>query len=107
MSKSKADLKARAAKAAQRPTRTAESKPTETPPKRAAPTPRAKPVRVTTDLDPQRYRELLTYSADLAENLGRARVPHTEVIRALIDQLQTDPALQSSIADSVAARLSK
>lgn len=71
------------------------------------PVPRAKPVRVTTDLAPQSYRGLLAYSAGLAEDLGRAKVPHVEVIRALITELNTNPALQETIGKAVRAQLSK
>ena len=71
------------------------------------PAPRAKPVRVTTDLAPQSYRGLLAYSAGLAEDLGRAKVPHVEVIRALITELNTNPALQETIGKAVRAQLSK
>lgn len=69
--------------------------------------PRAKPVRVTTDLAPQSYRGLLAYSAGLAEQLGRAKVPHVEVIRALIAELNTNPALQETIGKAIRAQLSK
>lgn len=71
------------------------------------PAPRAKPVRVTTDLAPQSYRGLLAYSAGLAEDLGRAKVPHVEVIRALVNELNTNPALQETIGKAVRTQLSK
>lgn len=69
--------------------------------------PRAKPVRVTTDLAPQSYRQLVAYCGELAETFGRAKVPHAEVIRALVAQLEADPALRLAIADAVQARMSK
>lgn len=94
------DIAARAAKLSERrPGR-------ETTPTRAAP-PRAKPIRVTTDLSPQDYRHLVAYCADLAEHLGQAKVPHTEVIRALINRLEQDSSLRETITDDIKAKLSK
>lgn len=69
--------------------------------------PRAKPVRVTTDLAPQSYRGLLSYCAEMAEDLGRAKVPHVEVIRALISELNANPELQATIRQAVTKTLSK
>lgn len=69
--------------------------------------PRAKPVRVTTDLAPQSYRQLVAYCTELAETFGRAKVPHAEVIRALIGELETDPDLRLVIAEAVRVRMSK
>lgn len=69
--------------------------------------PRAKPVRVTTDLAPQSYRALLSYCAEMAEDLGRAKVPHVEVIRALISELNANPELQATIRQAVAKTFSK
>ncbi|MEB0288538.1 hypothetical protein QN355_18560 [Cryobacterium sp. 10S3] len=62
---------------------------------------------MTTDLAPQSYRGLLAYSAGLAEDLGRAKVPHVEVIRALIAELNANPALQETIGKAVRTQLSK
>ena len=114
---SKAELAARAARAARLSERQPTHRPADAPadpvgeseavkPTRM-PAPRAKPVRVTTDLAPQSYRGLLAYSAGLAEDLGRAKVPHVEVIRALIAELNTNPALQETISKAVRVRLSK
>ena len=82
---------------------------TETPSARAQQrsAPRAKPVRVTTDLAPQSYRALLAYCAEMAEGLGRAKVPHVEVIRALISELNANPELQATIRQKVTTQLSK
>lgn len=63
--------------------------------------PRAKPIRITTDLAPQSYRALGDFCADLAGTLGRARVPHSEVIRALVAELAADEALRTRVAESV------
>ena len=109
------DLAARAARLSVRPATsrasgsdaedTGESEIPSKPLQRAAP--RAKPVRVTTDLAPQSYRALLAYCAALAEDLGRAKVPNVEVIRALVNELSTDPKLQATIGQAVRAQLSK
>lgn len=64
---------------------------------------RVKPVRITTDVPPQMYRFLSEYSADTAATLGKARVPGSEVVRALLDELQASPHLQ----DQVRARLGR
>ena len=69
-------------------------------------TPRATPVRVTADLAPQSYRALIAYSAELAERFGRAKVPHVEIIRALVDRLEGDPALREAISEDVRMRIS-
>ena len=111
---SKAELVARAARLAERqpPSRPADASAEPAGESQAIkpahrPAPRAKPVRVTTDLAPQSYRGLLAYSAGLAEELGRAKVPHVEVIRALITELNTNPALQETIGKAVRAQLSR
>lgn len=67
--------------------------------------PRAKPVRLSVDLAPQTYRQLLTYSADLASNLGRAKVPHVEVLRALIAELIANPEVRTHIDLRIKAQL--
>ncbi|MBG6059795.1 hypothetical protein RCH16_003157 [Cryobacterium sp. MP_M5] len=79
--------------------------PTARAPQRSAP--RAKPVRVTTDLAPQSYRALLAYCAEMAEDLGRAKVPHVEVIRALISELNANTELQATVRQAVTKQLSK
>lgn len=98
---SKADIAARAAKLGERKgSRAAEPTTDDTPVARVQ-APRAKPVRVTTDLAPQSYRQLVAYCQRLAEELGRAKVPHVEVIRALVGELETNPELQATIATTV------
>jgi hypothetical protein len=69
--------------------------------------PLAKPVRLTADLAPQDYRFLVSLCADLAINLGRAKVPHVEVIRALITELKNSVDLQKQVLHSVSKQLSK
>lgn len=103
-----ADIAARAAKLSER--RGGRETPGDTvssPTNQAKSAPRAKPVRVTTDLAPQSYRQLVAYCTELAETFGRAKVPHAEVIRALIAELEADSNLRLVIADSVRARMSK
>lgn len=66
---------------------------------------RSKPVRITADLPPQSYRSLVDYAASLASRFGRARVPHVNVIRALVLELEDDQALQGRIAARIAQDL--
>src|SRR5690625_6614994 len=49
--------------------------------------PRAKPVRLTSTLEPQTYRQLTGFCAEAADAIGAARVPHAAVVRALIARL--------------------
>ena len=63
--------------------------------------PRTAPIRITADLAPQSYRALLAYCADLAEEIGQAKVPHVEVIRALISELEVNPGLQRSVRRAI------
>lgn len=62
---------------------------------------RTTPVRITTDLGPQLYKELTEFSQEAAIASGRARVPHSEVVRALIQQLQDDPGLRQTITTAL------
>ena len=57
----------------------------------------AKPVRITVDLDQAQYRQLAACCDRIARSTGRARVPQTSVLRALIDQLAADPALEEQV----------
>ena len=95
----KEEMAARAARLSER--RPTEAADTTNQPQRQepVPVPRAKPVRLTIDVAPQSYRGLVTYCAELAETLGRAKVSHAEVIRALISTLAADETLQSVIAE--------
>lgn len=71
----------------------------------AAGAPRSKPVRLTSTLEPQTYRQLTSFCAEAADSIGAARVPHAAVVRALIARLESDPALRSAITDDVAEAL--
>lgn len=71
-----------------------------TPPRRAAP--RSKPVRVSADLPPQTYRALVTYCTDSAEQIGRTKVSHVEVLRALVVELDKNPDLRRTITERLA-----
>ena len=89
-----AEMEERAAKLAQR-------KPAE-PPKRTA-TPRTSPVRLTTDVAPQTHRALARIAADLAERTGQARVNYTDILRALIAELEVDEDLQAAVAERLSS----
>lgn len=105
------EMRARAARVAQRANQGGGSAFNETAAPAAAPTPakpavvRSKPVRITADLPPQSYRSLVDYAASLATRFGRARVPHVNVIRALVLELEDDQALQGRIAARIAQDL--
>lgn len=58
---------------------------------------RIKPVRITADLSPQAYRRLSTRSAEVAAELGRAKVPLVDILRALVDRLDTDPDMRADV----------
>ncbi|MBT1541466.1 hypothetical protein KK103_06795 [Curtobacterium flaccumfaciens pv. flaccumfaciens] len=51
------------------------------------------------DLPSQSYRNFVDYVASLANRFGRARLPHVEIIRALVLELAEDQALQSNRAN--------
>jgi len=70
-----------------------------------APTVRADPIRITADLPPQHYRELITYAAEIASDLGKAKVAHVQVVRALVAELAVNDDLQRRIATRVAQQL--
>lgn len=105
------EMRARAARVAQRSNQSSGSASDETAAPAAAATPakpavvRSKPVRITADLPPQSYRSLVDYAASLATRFGRARVPHVNVIRALVLELEDDQALQGRIAARIAQEL--
>lgn len=67
--------------------------------------PRAKPVRLTSTLEPQTYRQLTSFCAEAADAIGAARVPHAAVVRALIARLESDPDLRAAITTDVAEAL--
>lgn len=62
---------------------------------------RTTPVRVTVDLPPAAHAALLQWCSQTAADLGRARLPHAEVLRALVDQLGEDPDLAETIRNRI------
>ncbi|AJW80694.1 hypothetical protein [Clavibacter michiganensis] len=111
---SKADeLRARAQRAAGRAGSSATPSADEPAQERTAPAPapkrapsvRADPIRITADLPPQHYRELIAYAAGIASDLGRAKVAHVQVVRALVAELAESDDLQRRIATRVEQQL--
>ncbi|MFE6229409.1 hypothetical protein [Cellulosimicrobium sp. NPDC057862] len=102
MTRPKQDL---AARAAQLPDRAPKKAPTladvpvPTPKGGAArqPIPRAKPVRLTIDVEPQAYQALRLLVIELGAELGAARITHSDVVRALLDSANDDPAVRAAL----------
>ena len=65
---------------------------------------RARPVRITTDLGAAQHRELKDFCNEVASSAGLARVPGSEVVRTLLDQLQEDPDLRTTITEVIVQR---
>jgi hypothetical protein len=86
---------------AQRATKLAASR---TAPPAKTPSPRVNPVKLTLPLAPQTYRWLTGWAATQAERAELTRLPLTEVLRELVNQLQNDPDLQERVAREAAAR---
>lgn len=97
------DLAARAAAVSSRRPRTDAVEPVST--AAAAPNVRTKPVRLSTDVSPNTYRDLTAYCSDLAVQAGKARVAHTLVLRKLIDALQVDDEVRAKITEAVLKEL--
>lgn len=100
MSKAADNLAARAARVASRRTQEAP-----TAAEQAPPAPRARPIRITIDLAPVLHRELARWCANAADQVGVAKVPAAEVVRALIRELDTDPDLTTRIIASLRTEL--
>ncbi len=98
------DIAARAAKLNATPRNktasTSAQAPTE-PAKASTAAPRVKPMRLTLDLAPNQYRDFNAVCRVIAEEIGEARIPGTQVLRALVAQLSDDPALRATVAELV------
>ena len=60
-----------------------------------------KRVRLSIDIDPWDYRRLLSWCQDIAPAVGRVRVNHVWIIRALVKELWEDRELQVRVIDRV------
>lgn len=65
---------------------------------------RTKPVRMSAHLEPQPYRRLAEFSVEVGEQVGKTKIPLVEIIRALVDRLNTDPDLKAQIAADLRKR---
>jgi hypothetical protein len=64
-----------------------------------------KNVRLSADITPASYRELTRISQDLAFQIGRTRVAHVDVLRALLDELIDNPSLRGIVRDRIETAL--
>lgn len=62
---------------------------------------RAKAIRKTVDLPPQRYSDLTKWCAETAVELGVSRITGQDVLNALVAQLLTDETLAGRIRDKL------
>lgn len=76
-------------------------------PRPKPPAPRAKPIRLSVDLTPAQYKELLAWPAEagIPEEAGVLKVPTVEVFRALTAELLAAPELQERIRARVLTEL--
>ena len=64
-----------------------------------------KKVRLSVDIEPDPYRSLVSWCQDIAFNLGRARINHVWVLRAVIDEMLVDKGLQARVVNRVSDML--
>lgn len=61
-----------------------------------------KNVRLSADITPASYRDLVRISQDVAFQVGRTRVAHVAIVRALLDELIDNPSLRALVTERVA-----
>lgn len=61
----------------------------------------AKPVRLSVDIDPVAYHGLVSWCQGIAMKVGRVRVNHVWVLRALVWELFEDEKLQARVIERV------
>lgn len=62
---------------------------------------RTEDIRLSVAISPKVYHKLVTYTNVLAMQLGLPRIPHVHVIRALLEELDTDKSLQERVGKRV------
>lgn len=87
------------------------AKGSEAPAKKGARTPAAaplaRPVRLSVDLGPMLYYWIIEHCIIMGRRMGRTKVPHVEVMRALVAELKSDKELQAKIDERVRTALAK
>lgn len=64
---------------------------------------RAAPVRITTDLAPELHRELTRWAASAADDLDVARLPVSDVVRAMIRYVLDDISAGDAVISALRA----
>lgn len=67
---------------------------------------RKHPVRLTVDLSPNDHLALKSWCATASAELSIFPVPASDVVRALLAKLHSDPALAASVREDIARRVS-
>jgi hypothetical protein len=70
-------------------------------PKQVAPVIQTERPRMSVSVDRDDYNWLIDFCQDIAMELGRTRVNHVWVMRAVLKELLKDPALQRRVIDRV------
>lgn len=60
-----------------------------------------KNIRLSVDIAPTEYRRLISWCQDIAPAVGRVKVNHVWVIRALVRELWADKELMKRVIDRV------
>jgi hypothetical protein len=66
--------------------------------------PRQKPVRLSTDVEPDDYKRLMSLCADIALNIGRVRVTQIDTLRAVTLELLENKDLQARVQARILAK---
>ena len=65
--------------------------------------PKPKTIRITVDLQQDRYRTLTAWAAAAAAELGVARVTQAEVMRAFVDLIDLDHGIGAEVLERIRA----
>ena len=62
----------------------------------------AKKVRLSVDIDPEPYRQLISFCQDVAFSFGRSKINHVWVLREVLAELLADASLKERVIERLA-----